>query len=137
MLTVSPQMILSPRQHHSSSPRRRGSSTPGSRWSNREAAVYWVARSSRAMTAERVARSSPSPSLPRGDDLDLVAALEHRLGPAAFRQHVVIYGDREMRAFVFELREQRVDAGGGDLPLLPVDGHTHRITSLSMAPRCT
>src|SRR3954451_14322886 len=44
-----------------------------------------------------------SPSLPRGDDLDLVAALQHRLGPAAFRQHVVIHGDREMRAFVVEL----------------------------------
>src|SRR6185295_16873129 len=125
MLTVSPQMILPPRQHHSSSPRRRGSSMPGSLSSNRSAAAYWVARSSRAMTAECVARSSPSPSLPRGDDLDLVAALQHSLGPAAFRQHVVIYGDRKVRALVFELGEQRVDAGGGDLPLLPVDGHTH------------
>src|SRR6266404_2937433 len=38
--------------HNSSSPRRRGSSTPGSLPSNREAAAYWVARSSRAMTAE-------------------------------------------------------------------------------------
>src|SRR5439155_24234858 len=118
-----------------SSPRRRGSSIPEASRLNRGAAAYWVARSSRAMTAEFVAPSSPS--LPRRDDLDLVAVLDRRLGPAAFRQHVVIQRDREMRALVFEFAEQRGDAGGDDLPRLAVDGHTHRITSLSIAPRCT
>src|SRR5712692_6522168 len=79
----------------------------------------------------------PSPSLPRRDDLDLVAVLERRLGPAAARQHVVIQRDRKMRAFIFELAEQRVDAPRGDLPRLAVDDHAHCITSLSIRPRCT
>src|SRR6266702_8137508 len=56
-----------------------------------------------------------SPSLPRRDDLDLVAVLDRRLGPAAFRQHVVVQRDREMRAFVFELAEQRIDPRRVDL----------------------
>src|ERR1700683_511140 len=47
--------------------------------------------------------SSPSPSLPRRDDLDLVAGLKRRLAPAAFRQHVVIQRNREMVALIFEL----------------------------------
>src|SRR5512138_1795177 len=91
------------------------------------------------MTAVFVASacSSSSPSLPRCDDLDLVAGLQRGFGPAAFRQHVVVHGDREMGAFVFEFGEQGVDARRTDLPLLAVDGHTHRITSLSIAPRCT
>src|SRR5216683_4906291 len=51
-----------------------------------------------------------SPSLPRRDDLDLVAGLKRRLRPPAARQHVVIQRDREMRALIFEFAEQRVDA---------------------------
>src|SRR5437773_9400873 len=91
-----------------SSPRRRGSSIPEASSLRREASAYWVARSSRAMTAEFGARSPPSsPSLPRRDDLDLVAVLDRRFGPAAFRQHVVIQRDGEMGALVFELAEQR------------------------------
>ena len=43
-------------------------------------------------------------------DLDLVAVLDRRFGPAAFRQHVVIHGDGEMVAFILQLAEQRVDA---------------------------
>src|SRR5881396_198321 len=70
-------------------------------------------------TGERARKmASPSPSLPWGDDFDLVAALERGLGPTALRQHVVIHGDRKMRAFIFEFREQGIDAGRGDLPLL-------------------
>src|SRR3981081_4603226 len=78
-----------------------------------------------------------SPSLPWRDDLDLVAALDRRLRPAALRQHVVIHCDREMGAFVFELAEQRVDAGRKYLPLLAVDDHAHCITSLSIWPCST
>src|SRR5689334_3420537 len=138
MVSLSPQMIASSPHHHPLSPRRRGSSAPGTPCLNRWAAAYWVARSSRAMTAECVLRACPpSPSLPRRDDLDLVAGLQRRLGPAAFRQHVVIHGDGEMGAFVFEFGEQGIDALRGDLPRLAVDDHTHRITSLSIAPRCT
>src|ERR1700737_1305788 len=77
----------------------------------------------------------PSPSLPRRDDLDLVAALERCLRPLAARQHVVIQRDRKMRALIFEFAEQRVDAAGIDLALLAVDGHAHCITSLSITPR--
>src|ERR1700722_436847 len=58
-----------------------------------------------------ILRPSPSPSLPRRDDLDLVAVLKRRLAPAAFRQHVVIQCDREMVTLIFELTEQRVNAG--------------------------
>src|SRR5258708_5102893 len=87
------------------------------------------------MTAEFVAPSSPS--LPRRNNLDLVAVLDRRLGPAVFRQHVVIQRDGEMSAFVFELAEQRVDPRGVDFALLAVDGHTHCITSLSITPRST
>src|SRR5262252_8951506 len=82
-------------------------------------------------------RRSSSPSLPRRDDLDLVAGLELRLGPAAFRHHVVIQRDREMRTLIVELAEQRIDAGGRNVPGLAVDGHAHRITSLSITPRAT
>src|SRR6478735_6568739 len=101
-MKVSPQMQLS-------SPRKRGSSTPRRRGLNRDAAAYWIARSSRAMTAECVARAgttrgesvlASSPSLPRRDDLDLVAGLQAGLGPAAFRHHVVVQRDREMGALV-------------------------------------
>src|SRR5690349_21327399 len=108
-----------------SSPRKRGSSIPEQRRSSREAAAYWIARSSRAMTVEvltydvarngslwlwvpafagttvvQVTRASipSSPALPRCDDLDLVAAGEGPLGPLALRHHVVIHCDREMRA---------------------------------------
>src|SRR5258707_15335206 len=84
----------------------RGSSIPEAALLNREAAAYWVARSSRAMTSEFVAPCSPS--LPRRNNLDLVAVLDRRFGPAALRQHVVIQRDREMRAFIFELAEQRI-----------------------------
>src|ERR1035437_1750418 len=78
-----------------------------------------------------------SPSLPRRDDLDLVAVLERRLRPLAARQHVEIQRDGEMGALIFELAEQRVDAARGDLPLLAVDDHTHCMTSLSIWPRST
>src|SRR5487761_2145376 len=78
-----------------------------------------------------------SPSLPRRDDLDLVAVLERGLGPAAFRQHVVIDGARKMRALIFELAEQRVEPRRCDFPRLAVDGHTHCITSLSIRPWST
>src|SRR6187399_2149429 len=97
----------------------------------------WLWVPSFAGTTWRAILFASSPSLPRRDDLDLVAGLQRRLGPAAFRQHIVIHGNRKMRAFVFELAEQRVDTGRSDLPRLAVDGHTHCITSLSMAPRCT
>src|SRR5206468_2579197 len=97
----------------------------------------WVPAFAGTTGGESLRAKSSSPSLPRGDDLDLVAGFQHRLGPAAFRQHVVIQRDREMRAFVFKLGEQGVDTGRDDLPRLAVDGHTHRITSLSIAPRCT
>src|SRR4051812_20710461 len=76
-----------------------------------------------------------SPSLPWRDDLDLVAALDRRLRPLALRQHVVVQRDRKMRAFIFELAQQRIDARCVDLPGLAVDDHTHRITSLSITPR--
>src|SRR5258708_39309457 len=82
-------------------------------------------------------RALISPSLPRRDDLDLVAGLKLRLRPPALRQHVVIHRDRKMRAFIFEFAQQRLDAAGSDLALLAVDGHAHCITSLSITPRCT
>src|SRR4051794_3205673 len=47
-------MLLRVRQLRLSSPRRRGSSTPRRCGSSREAAAYWIARSSRAMTTECV-----------------------------------------------------------------------------------
>src|SRR5471032_3095204 len=81
--------------------------------------------------------SSPSPSLPRRDDLDLVAGLQRRLGPAAARQHIEIQRDCEMRALIFELAEQRVDPHRCDLARLAVDDHAHCITSLSITPRST
>src|SRR5487761_2757838 len=68
-----------------------------------------------------------SPSLPRRDDLDLVAVLERGLGPAALRQHVVIDGDRKMRALIFELAEQRVEPLSRASPLT--------ITRIA-SPRC-
>src|ERR1700686_2847923 len=83
----------------------------------------------------RTRRKAISPSLPRRDDLDLVAVLERRLCPLGSRQHVVIQRDRKMRAFIFKLGQQRVDAPGGDLPRLAVDDHAHCITSLSITPR--
>src|SRR4051812_33305250 len=83
------------------------------------------------------ARAPSSPSLPRRDDLDLVAVIDRRFGPAAFRQHVAIQRDRKMRALVFEFAEQRIDPRGVDLALLAVDPHTHCITSLSITPRST
>src|SRR3981081_2570716 len=76
----------------------------------------------------------PSPSLPWRDDLDLVAVLERGLRPLTARQHVEIQRDRKMRALIFELGEQRVDAAGGDLALLAVDDYAHCITSLSITP---
>src|SRR4051794_36913506 len=80
---------------------------------------------------------SPSPSLPRRDDLDFVAGLEVGFGPAALRHDVVVERDREMGALVVELAEQRVHAGGIDLALLAVNDHAHCITSLSIRPRST
>src|SRR3954454_2538341 len=139
MGSVSPRLTQS-------SPRRRGSSTPRPCGWSRDAAAYWIARSSRAMTPECGALAgttkgnsvpSPSPSLPRRDDLDLVAGLEMGLGPAALRHDVVVERDREMGAFVVELAEQRVDAGRIDLALLAVHDHAHCITSLSIWPRST
>src|SRR3954447_25341650 len=120
-----------------SSPRRRGSSTPRPCGWSRDAAAYWIAWSSRAMTAECLASAPSSPSLPRRDDLDLVAGLQRRLGPAALRHDVVVERDREMGAFVVELAEQRVDAGRIHLALLAVHDHAHCITSLSIWPRST
>src|SRR5258708_5888104 len=78
-----------------------------------------------------------SPSLPRRNDLDLVAAVQPRLCPFALRQHVVIQRDRKMRALIFELAQQRIDARRGDFPLLAIDAHAHCITSLSIWPRST
>src|SRR6476646_7321840 len=83
------------------------------------------------------APESSSPSLPWRDDLDLVAGLQRRLGPAALRQHVVIQRDREMAALVVEFTKQRIDAGGPDLAGLAVDDHAHCITSLSIWPHST
>src|SRR5215210_694404 len=88
-------------------------------------------------TREQFGLHSSSPSLPRRDDLDLVAGLERRLRPPAARQHVVIQGDREMRALIFEFVQQRMDADSGNLALLAIDGHAHCITSLSIRPRST
>src|SRR5881392_622113 len=76
---------------------------------NRKAAAYWIVRSSRTMTAEFDVPSSLS-SLPRRDDLDLIAAVEPGLCPFRARQHVVIQRDREMRTLIFELGYQRLDA---------------------------
>ena len=76
-------------------------------------------------------------TLPRRDDLDLVAALQRRLGPAALRHHVEIQSDGEMVAFVVELAQQRVDMPGRNLPVFAIDDHAHCITSLSITPRCT
>src|SRR5260221_1633175 len=78
-----------------------------------------------------------SPSLPRRDDLDGVAAFQRRLAPPAFRQHVEIQRDREMRALIFELAQQRIDADRRNLPRLAIDDHAHCITSLSIWPRAT
>src|SRR4051794_23104018 len=119
-------MSLHP-QTRPSSPRKRGPSIPERLRLIRAAAAYWVARSIRAMTAEYVASASSS-SLPRRDDLDLVAGLNQRLCPAVARQHVEIQRDREMRALVFEFVEQRIDMRCRDLALLAVDGHAHCIT---------
>src|SRR6266852_9721537 len=77
----------------------------------------------------------PSPSLPRCDDLDLVAVLERGLRPLGSRQHVEIQRDRKMRALIFKFAQQRIDAACGDFPLLAVDDHAHCITSLSITPR--
>src|SRR5271168_5361719 len=79
--------------------------------------------------------ASSSPSLPRRDDLDLVAGLERRLRPPAFRQHVVIHRDRKMRALIVEFAEQRIELRGADLARFAVDDYAHGITSLSMVPR--
>src|SRR5215475_1570224 len=78
-----------------------------------------------------------SSSLPRRDDLDLVAALQKCIGPAALRDHVVVQRNRKMRALIFELCEQRIDARRGNLPGLAIHHHAHRITSLSIWPRST
>src|SRR5665213_2792227 len=97
-----------------SSPRKRGSSIPKRRSPAREAAAYWVARSSRAMTVGLPSQLGFQPSsspLPRRDDLDLVAGFKRGVGPAAARQHVEIQRDREMLARIVEFAEQRVDAG--------------------------
>src|ERR1700683_4977130 len=75
---------------------------------------------------------APSPSLPRRDDLDFVAIVERRLGPAAARQHVEIQRDGKMRALIVELIEQRIDPRRGDFPRFAVDDHAHCITSLSI-----
>src|SRR5258708_13015452 len=75
-----------------------------------------------------------SPSLPRRDDLDLVAAVQPRLCPFALRQHVVIQRDRKMRALIFELAQQRIDPRRGDFPLPALDGHPPSITSLPIFP---
>src|SRR6266700_2863963 len=96
--------------HHRHPREKRGSSIPEAFENDREAAAYWIARSSRAMTAEFDVPASRSPSLPRRDDLDLVAGLQRGLGPAVLRHHVVIHRDRKMRAFEFQLAQQRVDA---------------------------
>src|SRR3954464_6391666 len=90
-----------------------------------------------AGTTHVVAARASSPSLPRRDDLDLVAGFKPRLRPAAARQHVEIQRDRKMRAFVVELVEQRIDMRSRNLALLAIDGHAHCITSLSITPRST
>src|SRR5260221_673532 len=156
----------------------------------REAAAYWVARSSRAVTGLSDARDCPpsrrpgerrdpyavysrfgtrgvafrnhegrwlwvpafagttcgdalrvrkasSPSLPWRDDLDLVAVFQCRLRPFALRHHVVIQRNGKMVALIFELAQERVDAGRQNLPQFAIDGHAHCITSLSIWPRST
>src|SRR4051794_21376473 len=123
--------------HRPSSPRKRGPSIPERLRSARNAAAYWVARSSRAMTLDYAASASSSSSLPRRDDLDLVAGLKLCLSPRAARQHVVIQRDRKMHALVFELGQQRLDMISRNLPRLAIDGHAHCITSLSITPRST
>src|SRR6516165_1485590 len=74
---------------------------------------------------ERACAIISSPSLPWRDDLDLVAGFELCFGPAALRDHVVVQRDREMRALVVELAEQRVHACGIHLALLTVDDQKH------------
>src|SRR6478735_12017568 len=136
MSEVSPQVQLS-------SPRRRGPiprdfswGTWGETGRHNRSLWLWVPAFAGTTSGESVP-SSPSPSLPRRDDLDLVAGLEVGLGPAALRHDVVVQRDREMGALIVELAEQRVHAGRIHLALLAVDDHAHCITSLSIWPRWT
>src|SRR5882672_9426745 len=55
----------------------------------------------------------PSPSLPRGDDLDLVAVFERGLRPLGSRQHVKIRRDRKVRPLISNLAQQRIAAAWG------------------------
>src|ERR1700730_3478413 len=103
----------------------------------RSPAILWLWVPAFAGTTSGKMLRSSSPSLPRRDDLDFVAAFQRRLRPLAARQHVAIQCDRKMRALVFDLAEQGVTAAGIDLALLAVNGHAHCITSLSITPRST
>src|SRR6266568_453126 len=113
--------------------------TVGETFCNYEGRWLWVPAfaGTKAECVARASTSRSSPSLPRRDDLDLVAVAQRGLGPAAPGHHVVIHGDCEMRALIVEFAQQRLDAGGGDLALLAVDDHAHCITSLSICPRST
>src|SRR5579871_431848 len=73
------------------------------------AITQYGSRPSPGRLGDRAALIS-SPSLPRRDDLDLIAVLELRLGPAAFRHHVIVERDRKMCALIVELAQKRVDA---------------------------
>src|SRR3984885_12446761 len=66
-------------------------------------------RNRRPLRRKGFRSASPSPSLPRRDDLDLVVGLERGLRPLAARQHVEIQRDRKMRALIFQFAEQRID----------------------------
>src|SRR6516164_4646072 len=105
--------------------------------SHDEGRWLWVPAFAGTTTRRASLRTSSLPSLPRRDDLDLIAAFQPRFGPAAFRHHVVIQGYREMRALIVEFAEQRSDACRENFARLAVDGHAHRITSLSIWPRST
>src|SRR5215212_7843129 len=88
-------------------------------------------------TGGEISRFPSSPSLPRCDDLDLVAGFQRRLRPFCTRQYVEIQCDGEMGAFIVEFAQERVDAAGNNFARFAVDGHAHCITSLSIWPRST
>src|SRR6476661_448134 len=111
--------------------------TPGDVLRNNNRSWLWVPAFAGTTCGWMFASNALSPSLPRRDDLDLVAVRERRLRPAAFRQHVVVQRDRKMRALIVELGEQRIDASRRNLARLAVDDHAHCITSLSITPRST
>src|SRR6476659_6709611 len=129
MSEVSPQVQLSSPRRRGPIPREFSWGTRGETGRHNRSLWLWVPAFAGTTSGESL--PSPfSPSLPRRDDLDLVAGLQRGLGPAAFRHDVVVERDRKMRALVVELGEQRVHACGRHVALLAVDDHMHCITSL-------